>query len=129
DKDYSVHGKGRIWRLTTKPGVRATIAASAPAAAKPNPARERMNRLLHADSLKDYGELLRALSDDDAFIRSAAVSSLAKPVFGGKIPGEIEKKNPRVRLGALLAMRRAKFEKPFPQLTILYSHHEAETSR
>ena len=129
DKDYSVHGKGRIWRLTTKPGVKATIAASATAAAKPNPARARMNRLLHADSLKDYGELLRALSDDDAFIRSAAVSSLARPVFGRKIPGEIENKNPRVRLGALLAMRRAKFDKPIQLLEKLLADPDEEIRR
>jgi len=127
DKDYSVHGKGRIWRLTTKPGVKATIAAGV--SAKPNPARERMNRLVRADSLKDYGELLRALGDDDAFIRSAAVSSLAKPVFGGKIPGEIENKNPRVRLGALLAMRRAKFDKPIQLLEKLLADPDEEIRR
>src|SRR5438132_8895587 len=31
DKDYSVHGKGRIWRLTTRPGVKA--ARTSPAVA------------------------------------------------------------------------------------------------
>ncbi len=69
DKDYSVHGKGRIWRLTVKPDVKAGIAARRAYKANTNPARRKMLRLLAADSRKDFPDLLRALAHDDAFIR------------------------------------------------------------
>jgi len=52
------------------------------------------------------------LSDDDAFIRSAAVCALAQTVFREHILAEVENKNPRVRLGAVLALRRARFGNP-----------------
>jgi len=112
DKDYSVHGKGRIWRLAAKPGVKAAIAASTPGKAKPNPGREWMIGLLRSDSAKDHAELLRALSDDDPFIRSAAVTALAKGPFRDILVRELRNKDARIRLGAALALRRAGLEQP-----------------
>src|SRR5207247_3080245 len=82
------------------------------AGAAANPARERMSRLLRADSLQDADELVRGLGDDDPFIRSAAISSLAKPVFRKRALEEVGNRNARRRLGAMLALRRAKIDRP-----------------
>jgi putative membrane-bound dehydrogenase-like protein len=109
DKDYSVHGKGRIWRIAA-PGTNATIAANRLDKPAPNPARERMHRLHRSDSLKDRDDLVRALADDDPFIQSAAVTALAKAPFREMILAELQNKDPRIRLGAALALRRAGHE-------------------
>ena len=71
-----------------------------------------MSRLLRADSLQDADELVRGLGDDDPFIRSAAISSLAKPVFRKRALEEVGNRNARRRLGAMLALRRAKIDRP-----------------
>lgn len=83
---------------------------------EPTAAAERMKRLLNANSTRDQRDLVKALSDTDPFIRSAAISSLAKPLFRSRVMKELEDKNPHVRLGALLALRRAKYDQPLPLL-------------
>jgi putative heme-binding domain-containing protein len=55
----------------------------------------------------DYATLREALADDDPFIRNAAVTVLAQPQFLKAVTPDLEHANPRVRLGALLALRRA----------------------
>ncbi|MBU6399842.1 MAG: c-type cytochrome [Verrucomicrobia bacterium] len=116
DHDYSVHGKGRIWRLTVKPGVAAQRAADKPEPVRANPARSRMLKLLRDDAAGEYAELERALSDNDPFIRSAAVYALTRPVYREKIFQAIGSNNPGVRLGALLVLRRARYDQPVPIL-------------
>ncbi|MHB8522573.1 MAG: PVC-type heme-binding CxxCH protein [Limisphaerales bacterium] len=116
DRDYSVHGKGRIWRLTAKPGVVALRAADTSARMHPNPARERMQRLFAANAPADYPQLERALSDADPFVRSAAISALSRSVYRENILSALESRTARVRLGALLALRRANYDQPVPVL-------------
>ena len=101
DRDYSVHSKGRIWKLSS-------TASTRPPKTKPSPARERMLDLVGANSLRQSDEITRALSDDDPFIRSAAVTALAKPAFKSRIADLLKHSDARVRLGALLASRRSK---------------------
>jgi len=101
DRDYSVHSKGRIWRLSS-------AASTKPPKTKPSPARERMLDLVGADSLRQADELTRALSEEDPFIRSAAVTALAKPAFKSQVAEWLKHSDARVRLGALLASRRGR---------------------
>lgn len=112
DVDYSVHGKGRIWRLFTKPGIAAIPVTPLSSKSRRHPAEERMQTLMKANSLRDYNLLIRSLADGDPFLRSAAITALARPVFRQHMLGEIENGNPAVRLGALLALRRANHENP-----------------
>jgi putative heme-binding domain-containing protein len=51
--------------------------------------------------------LLAALSDADPFIRSAAISSLAAPQFHGELEKALTNQSAAMRLGTLLALRRA----------------------
>lgn len=101
DESYNVHGKGRLWRLmpTTgtkaKPGTALTVTVNA--------SRRKMERLSGAG----FTELRSALADNDPFIRSAAITALSKPAFRDAVENELENTSPAVRLGALLALRRA----------------------
>lgn len=123
DRSYPVHGKGRLWRLIAKPGVE-TVApnrAKRPGHSvtripgrgvtgplqKARGARKRFEKLVASDAAGQADELLKALADDDPFIRSAAIHALARPVFRQRVLKATEDKSAKVRLGALLALRRA----------------------
>jgi putative membrane-bound dehydrogenase-like protein len=105
DVSYNVHGQGRLWRLAPKPGLKS--GGGSPLALAANASRRKMERLIKADSPADLPRLRAGLSDKDAFVRSAAISSLAKPAFRKAVEGELEDKSPAIRLGAMLALRRA----------------------
>lgn len=57
-----------------------------------------------------FTELRSALVDTDPFVRSAAISALSKPAFRDAVKNELENKSPVIRLGGLLALRRAGIE-------------------
>ncbi|MCI0744632.1 MAG: c-type cytochrome [Verrucomicrobia subdivision 3 bacterium] len=104
DRDYSVHSKGRIWRLSSAaPRPPETVA-------KPSAERRRMLELLEAGASRDLPKLVSALSDSDPFIRSAAVTALSRPAFRAKAVELLDHSNPAVRLGGLLALRRGRYE-------------------
>lgn len=107
DKDYSVHGKGRIWRLALKSNF--PEKNSGPIKISPNADRDRMNRLLR--EARD-SEFIAALSDADPFIRSASVTRLAENQFRNRVMSEVDNRNAKTRLGTLLALRRAALENP-----------------
>jgi putative membrane-bound dehydrogenase-like protein len=109
DRDYSVHNKGRIWRLVSD-------AKKYDIARKPHAGRLRMLRLLEADSKRDWSELTHALAATDPFIRSAAVTALSKNVFRTDVLNALEHSNAAVRLGMLLALRRAHYTNEIPLL-------------
>ena len=101
DRDYSVHSKGRIWKLSA-------TASPRPPKTKPSPARQRMLDLVGVNSARQADEITRALVAEDPFIRSAAVTALAKPAFKSRVADLLKHSEARVRLGALLALRRSK---------------------
>ena len=96
DRDYSVHGKGRIWRLSTNPSFwvgRESLEPGQRKSITKNPARDRMlNPKLPDD-----------LADADPFIRSAAVHALSEE----RARELLDSANPAERLGAMIALRRA----------------------
>lgn len=108
-RDYSVTQLGRIWHLWVKPGVKTNRAIDSEKKLPLTAAEKRMQKLLAANSLKSFSELISALLDKDPFIFGTAITSLARPVFREKILGEVENRNPKIRLGALLALRRGGF--------------------
>lgn len=104
---YPNHGRGRIWKISTRSGVetatpRAEFANVAPAAGS-----ARLARLRESATPQALPELRTALADSDPFVRNAAVTALAKPVFHAAVRRDLEHSDPAVRLGALLALRRA----------------------
>lgn len=111
---YPVHGKGRIWRLATKKGVKVEAPTHAQPLAETNAAALRFQRLLAADSPKQADELKSALADADPFIRSAAITSLAKPAFRDAASRATDDADAAVRLGALSALWRGQLADPAP---------------
>jgi len=101
DADYSVHGKGRIWKLSSR------APKTNPPEIRASPDRQRLLDLLNTESPVPFAKLSRAASDGDPFIRSAAVTSLSKPVFHTNVVKNLHDPDPAVRLGMLLALRRA----------------------
>lgn len=105
-KDYPNHGFGRIWKLTTKPGV-ATMRPPPPfGPAEPDPGPARLERLARAGT-RDLPELRRALKDSDPFVRHAGVLGLSQPELRELARHELASDDAALRLGALLALRRA----------------------
>jgi putative heme-binding domain-containing protein len=88
DRDYSVHRKGRIWKLSAKEKT-----VRNPKPTEKSSARERM---LHPRVPDD-------LEDSDPFIRSAAVSALSQEQ-AWKL---LESSNSSHRLGGMIALRHA----------------------
>lgn len=112
--DYTTHGRGRIWKVTAKPGV-ATVAPRAPfAPCEPTPEFVRLQRLTEASQLNEHAILQKALTEDDPFIRSAAVAALSRPVFRPAVIRDLKHGNAKIRLGALLALRKADVPDPAP---------------
>jgi putative membrane-bound dehydrogenase-like protein len=110
--DYTTHKHGRIWRITPREGVATVPPRAAFAPAEPSPALARLNRLYTLTAPSDYQTLRDALMDDDLFIRSAAVTTLSAPAFRAAVARDLEHSDERVRLGALLALRKADISNP-----------------
>lgn len=115
-KDYPNHGQGRIWKLVARERVHTSKPPSAFADPAPDAGGARINQLLSA-GLERLQELRHALKADDPFIRHAATVALARPEFRGVMTGEfLASDDPALRLGALLALRRADISEPEPLL-------------
>src|SRR5262249_35958976 len=69
--------------------------------------------------------LLRALADPDAFVRSAAVGTLSRPEWREVAKKELANVSAPVRLGALLALRRAGGPAGFERLPALLADADA----
>jgi putative membrane-bound dehydrogenase-like protein len=109
---YTTHKRGRIWKVTARDGVPTAEPRSVFAPAEPSPAVTRLNQLYTLTTPQDYDALKEALTDGDPFMRNAAVTVLAQPQFRNAITPDLDHANPRVRLGALLALRRADISNP-----------------
>jgi putative membrane-bound dehydrogenase-like protein len=103
-RDYPSHGKGRVWRLSGKPGAQTTRPRRAFDPPIEDPGVRRLAALAGAN---DYSRLEAALSKDDPFERAAAISSLARPAFRKDVLAAAGHRDADVRLGALLALRKA----------------------
>ncbi|MBI2948215.1 MAG: c-type cytochrome, partial [Verrucomicrobia bacterium] len=109
-RNYPVHGRGRIWRLSARRGVDTMQPPALNAAPKPDPAKARFEALLATEKPGEFPRLLAALTANDPFVLSAALTALARPVYRERLLAELENADERVRRGALLASRRAGVE-------------------
>jgi putative heme-binding domain-containing protein len=66
-----------------------------------------MERLTNANSEESVQELTSSLASNDPFVRGAAIAGLSRPVFRDASEKELTNKSAALRLGALLALRRA----------------------
>ena len=126
DREYSVHQKGRIWRIKATepdktPGDRAGLALTE--------AEQRRDRLADATEASAWPELKAALTDSDPFITSAALTSLKQPVFHSYLLAETVNADAKLRLGCLLALRRAGYAEAAPLLRAALTDSDAGVRR
>lgn len=107
DKSYPVHGRGRIWRLRMKNPPKDDGLRVSQVAAKDASAYFRMNAILAMRSLQSGKYLLPVLGDADPFLASAALYALGKSEQVPYLLANTQGADPRVRVGILLALRRA----------------------
>lgn len=93
---YPNHGRGRIWRLSTKEGVDAAGPEDLRLRLPPEPAQ----------SANDLAAIEAQLATDDPFAQHAAVMRLAGDAFDTARSALTQHGDARVRLGCLLAMKR-----------------------
>ena len=104
DREYPVHQKGRIWRIKGSepdktPAEGRTLPVTGP--------ERRRERLVKAAGPGAWPDLKAALSDGDPFITSAARTALQQPEYHPRLLAEVSSPEAPIRLGALLALRRA----------------------
>ena len=102
---YPNHGRGRIWRITTKAPCRRLSAEPYHAAYAADPLAARRAAVLGELDLETAAD---ALQNDDPFLRHAVILELAADSnFLRRAELLAKHRDPRVRLGALLTTRRA----------------------
>ena len=113
DRDYSVHRKGRIWKLSTKSGVEA-VGPFPNVHFVANNDRRELKKLLGAEAAVDIDQLFDALVSSDPFFRAVAIGELSHPELREAVRLELMNTNDRMRLGALLALRHGQPPDPAP---------------
>ena len=106
-RNYPVHGRGRIWRLSTRRGMDTIQPRARKAAPNSDRGHQRLEALLRAEEAGEFPQLLAGLKEEDPFVLSASITALARPVYRERVLAELESADERIRLGALLALRRA----------------------
>jgi len=109
-RDYPNHGRGRIWKLTTRPGVAVNRPKPAPTALASSP----LERLYAAAGPNAFDILKAALVSEDPFRRHAAVMALTQPALRQQLLLAAQDNAPAVRLGAVLALQRANHQPAEP---------------
>jgi len=110
DRAYPNHGRGRIWKLSVKPGVTVNHERQAPL--EPDRGEQTIQHLMQSTAAQDYERLRLASVSEDPFVQSAAVRALARTVYRDRVLRDIKHMDAKVRLGSLLALRRAKLDRP-----------------
>ncbi|RBP46481.1 hypothetical protein DES53_102872 [Roseimicrobium gellanilyticum] len=113
---YPVHGKGRIWRLSTKRGASAVKPAYENALAESSKEALRFQRLLNGKPAAQDQEWKLSLTDSDPFIRSATITALARPEARETLAKAVTDSDPAVRLGAMIAQWRSRSGDPMATL-------------
>jgi putative membrane-bound dehydrogenase-like protein len=100
---YPNHGQGRIWHLAARDSSLPRTGSQLPA-----PGAEQALRAIHsADTPAAFAALEDGFRSADPFVRNAALVAAQKPVFRAKVLGLLASPDRDLRLGALLALRRA----------------------
>ncbi|RYD30554.1 MAG: hypothetical protein EOP86_19735, partial [Verrucomicrobiaceae bacterium] len=113
DREYSVHGKGRIWHLKAKSPERTPRDHRVLPVTKPEQRRARLAGLMEPSA---WPELKAALTDADPWIAAAARTALSRPVFQQRLLTETESTDPALRLGVLLVLHYTGYAEAEPLL-------------
>jgi hypothetical protein len=107
-RDYPNHGRGKIWKLNTRPeidvvGPRKLYAKNSLA---PTP-----DRLLEFDDTReDADRITRHLTSEDPYIRHAAITKLQLPEYLNIAMNATKNDDANVRLGAMVALEKSGYK-------------------
>jgi putative membrane-bound dehydrogenase-like protein len=110
--DYTTHKKGRIWKISAKPGIETEPPRQPFERQEPTPELARMRALAETRGSENYPALLEAATDEDPFIRNAALNAATQPEFRDFVVRDLNHSNAKIRLASLLALRRADMANP-----------------
>jgi putative membrane-bound dehydrogenase-like protein len=103
---YNNHDQGRLWRLTSKAPSKSLT--KTPISLDTESDTEKILLQIQSKRQASDGEdLLNLLVHGDPFLTHAAIEALAKPVFWKQVISASKDTTPSIRLGALLALRKA----------------------
>ncbi|HYE31204.1 MAG TPA: PVC-type heme-binding CxxCH protein [Methylomirabilota bacterium] len=105
--DYPNHGRGRIWKLAARSGGTTNKPRPPFAATVGNPASKEFDQLAASAHKRQFTTLKEALKSRDPFVRHAAIVGLTNTVFYSELLHSARDSDSSVRLGSLLALRRA----------------------
>jgi putative heme-binding domain-containing protein len=104
---YDNHTGGRLWRLKPKQKNEGDLDPSQRLPRPTTDAEKVVREIRSKHEASDAPTLLNLLTYNDAFMTHAAVESLAHPVFWESLLKASKDTTPSIRLGALLALRKA----------------------
>ncbi|MDB6133061.1 MAG: SMP-30/Gluconolaconase/LRE-like region [Verrucomicrobiales bacterium] len=113
DREYPVHGKGRIWHLKAKSADQTPQGYRVLPVTEPEQRRARLAGLMEPSA---WPELKTALTDADPWIADAVRTALSRPVFQQRLLAETESTDPALRLGVLLVLHRTGYAETEPLL-------------
>ena len=105
--DYTTHQKGRIWKISARHRVATRPPRKPYSHQQVLQASVDLSHLTAASRIEEYPSLRNAVTQSDPFLRSAAVTAMARPVYRALVIRDLEDEDAQIRLGALLALRRA----------------------
>lgn len=115
--EYPNHMRGKIWKVSAKPGIETMKPRAYHEAPKPNPGRDEFQSIIATDRIDQLPKLRATLKSDDPYLRHAAVVALAQPVFLDSLQSLAASEDPAERLGSILSLRRAGTSVPDKLLT------------
>jgi hypothetical protein len=126
-RQYPNHGRGRVWRLS----VRQKVEAGPPRGEFETPLPDRGMDTLRALSGEGvtFEHLQQSVASDDPFVRSAAIAGMSDSRFRDRTIAATAQPDSRVRIGALLALQRARIASPELLVTTLLRDQDRQVRR
>jgi putative membrane-bound dehydrogenase-like protein len=113
-RDYSNHGKGRIWKLSARPEVEVSEPMPTYTLPAPDLQGKPLQDIYHTSTTRDFGRLKEALYSGDPFLQQAAVTVLSGPEFRQQAIEATRSLQADVRLGAMIALQRSGYQEAGP---------------
>ncbi len=105
---YANHGQGRVWRLAPKEtGAERMTPASSPVAGPSEEVAAVLREIEATKRAEAAPDLLNLLVHGDPLLTHAAIETLSRPSFWPALVRAMDDTTASIRLGALLALRRA----------------------
>lgn len=128
-RDYPNHGRGKIWKLATNPMEAKNRSDMPQNVPLPNWEGNLFYEIYDINSIDQIDQVLQELKSNDSFLRHAAVMVLSRPSFHPHAVKATLNSDPKIRLGALLALERGDFQNPGKILSRLLKDPDPEVRR